>query len=195
MKLADIIKVYDGSDADATRALYARLMELAPRGPIAVKLLQACKASERAKRYRGRAGRGQPRFRDMAYDKKDWAISELCRALVAEPDIVPVWGWGLDPKAVGFEQVLYVEIPGAGQVSFHSSYRKDGQDYAGAWDGAKNAAARRICRWTEAVLDGRELTNEGERRDDVPTRTEGAAAEGAAREPIQPEGRQETLDL
>lgn len=196
MNLADITKVYEGSDADATRALYARLAELAPRGPIAVDLLRVCKASERAKLYAGRrGGRGSPNYRALAYDKKDWAIGELCRSLGAHADDLGIaWGWRLDPKAVNFENVIYVEIPGGGQVSFHTHYRRDGPDYAGDWDGAVGQAARRICRWAEAVLDGRELTNE-EHQDGAPTGTEGAAAQGDAREQVRAEGRQETFDL
>lgn len=189
MTLDDILAIYNGSSGAATRGLYAQLEAFAPRGPIAVKLLQACKASERAKKY-------TRRFAAAAYDKKDWAISELCRALVAEPDVVPSWGWGFDAKAIGFEHVLYIDVPGAGQVSFHTSYRKDGPDYAGGWDGIKAVAARRICRWTEAVLNGREvLTSEGGEHDGVSTRTEGAATEGAPREQAQPEERQEAFDL
>ncbi len=176
MTFDDILKVYEGSSGDATRAMYASLMTFAPRGPIAVKLLQACKASERAKLYR------KGRFRHAAYDKKDWAISELCRALVAEPDVVPSWGWGFDAKAIGFENVLYVDVPGAGQVSFHTSYRKDGHDYVGTWDGIRGAAARRICRWTEAVFDGREVTNEGETDEPRQDRSEGSPATGSGEE-------------
>lgn len=190
MTFDDIQKVYNGSSGAATRGLYARLEEMAPRGLVAMNLLRTCKASERAKVYRGGG------FRAMAYDKKDWAIGELCRALVATEDLDVVWGWGFDAKAIGFEHVLYVDIPGAGQVSFHTSYRRDGPDYAGAWDGIKGAAALRICRWTEAVLDGREVsTSEGGECDGLSTGTEGAAAEGDARGPFQPEGRQEAFDL
>lgn len=189
MTLDDILVIYNGSSGSATRGLYAQLEAFAPRGPIAVKLLQACKASERAKKY-------TRRFASAAYDKKDWALGELCRALVAEPDVISSWGWGFDAKAIGFEHVLYVDVPRAGQISFHTSYRRDGPDYAGAWDGVKAVAARRICRWAEAVLDGREVsTSEGGDHDVVPARTEGVATEGDARGQVQPEGRQEAFDL
>lgn len=190
MNLADVTKVYEGSDGEATRALYERLNQLAPRGPIAVHLMRLSKASGRAKAYRGR-------FVGVAYDKKDWAIGELCRALREDGEAAGVtsWGWGRDEKAVNFENVMYVDVPGGGQVSFHTHHRRDGPDYAGAWDGVVGAGPRRIIRWVEAILDGRELTNEGEQGDGVPTRTEGAAAEGAAGGQAQPEGRQETLDL
>ncbi len=147
MTLDDILAVYRGSSAEATRALYRRLEALAPRGPIAVKLLQACKASERAKTY-------SRRFAAQAYDKKDWAIGELCRALIAEPDVVTSWGWGRDPKAVGFENVIYVDVPGSGQISFHTEHRRDGPDYRAAWDGAVGNGPTRICLWAAMVIAG-----------------------------------------
>lgn len=198
MNLADITKVYQGSDGDATRALYDRLMRFAPRGRIAVQLLRLSKASERAKVYRGRPGRGEPSFRSISYSKKDWAIGELCAALIETGDAAGIasWGWGRDPKAVGFENVIYVDIPGGGQVSFHTHYRRDGPDYAGEWDGVVGQAAARICRWAEAVLDGRELTSEGE-NDGTQDRRQGSAAAGAGEEQAraaQP-GKQEAFDL
>lgn len=187
MTYDEILAVYTGSDGNATIALYENLLNMAPRGPIAMNLMRTCKASERAKVYR----RG--RYRHMAYDKKDWSIGELCRAL-RDADLDIVWGWGLDPKAVGFENVIYIEIPGAGQVSFHTSYRADGPDYAGQWDGIRGAAARRICRWVEAVLDGREVTNEEAKNVDT-TRTEGTAAAGAASVEAKPAEGQAAFDL
>lgn len=197
MTLDDILAVYRASDGDATRALYARLELMAPRGIVAVNLLRTCKASERAKAYgRARGGRGAPNYRAMAYDKKDWAIGELCRALVPLADDLGIaWGWGLDPKAVHFENVIYVEAPGAGQVSFHTHYRRDGPDYAGRWDGVVGDAPRRICRWVEAVLDGRELNNEGE-NDGAQDRRQGSAAAGAGEEQAREvEPKQQALDL
>lgn len=188
MTLADILTVYNGSSGDATKALFARLAGFEPRGTIAINLMRTCKASERAKKYRGGG------YRAMAYDKKDWAISELCRAMVLTPDVIPSWGWGFDVKAIGFEHVLYVDIPGTGQVSFHTSYRKDGPSYSGQWDGVHGVAPHRICRWVEAVLDGREASNEGE-KDVVHTGTEGAGIEGNAREQGGVEEKQEAFNL
>jgi hypothetical protein len=193
MTFDDILAVYAGSDAEATKALYARLLTFAPRGVVAVNLLRTCKASERAKKYRGKPGRGQPTYRQMAYDKKDWSIGELCRALRDAPDVVPSWGWGRDPKAIGFENVLYVDIPGAGQVSFHTEHRRDGADYGGVWNGVRLQAPNRICKWAEAILAGREVTNEGE-QDGIPTRAEGTRSEGDAGGQGGQE-RQEAFDL
>lgn len=169
MTLEQILAVYNGSSGEATRELYARLGAMPPRGPIAMNLMRACKASERAKVY-------SRRFAGAAYDKKDWSIAELCRAMVAGDDAVPCWGWGRDERAINFENVLYINVPGSGQVSFHTALRRDGPDYPGGWDGAKGTAVLRICRWVEAVLDGRDLTTEGERDGSRDDRREAAAA-------------------
>jgi hypothetical protein len=189
----EIMAVYTGSNADATHALYATLSTFQPRGYIAINLIRTCKASERAKKYRGKPGRGGPSYRQMAYDKKDWSIDELCRALVANPDVINSWGWGRDAKAIGFENVLYVDIPGAGQVSFHTEHRRDGPDFSGRWDGARNQAPRRICRWTEAILAGREVETQGE-QDAVHTGTERNAVEGPQGDGA-PEPQQAGLDI
>lgn len=190
-----IMAVYKGSDAEATKALYARLLTFAPRGVVAVNLMRTCKASERAKVYRGGA-RGRGSYRSMAYEKKDWSIGELCCALRDNPDVAQSWGWGFDKKAIGFEHVLYVDLPGVGQVSFHTEHRRDGPDYAGTWDGARGTAPTRICMWVEAVLDGREATNQGEKDVARQDRDQGDAAAGLGKEQAgPPEPVQQALDL
>lgn len=152
MTLEEVAAVYAGSDGDATRALYAALLGRPPRGEIAMNLFRATKRSERAKGYRrGRHARA-------AYGVKDYSIGELCRALAAGAAPLGIaWGWGRDEKAVNFEDVLYVDVPGAGQVSFHCRGRKAGPDYTGQWDGAKGTAADRVVRWAHAVLHGVEV--------------------------------------
>lgn len=89
MTLADIFAIYQASSGEATKALYATLEHRGPAGTIAVNLLRACKASERAKVYRGR------RFKTSAYDKKEWSLGNLCGALEAHArDLRIIWGWG-----------------------------------------------------------------------------------------------------
>jgi hypothetical protein len=107
--LAEVIRIYQGSDGDATRALYTRLEALGIAGEIAVNVFRATKASERAKVYRGGGYRG------MAYDRKQWAMANLCQALAghaAEADIA--WGWGEDPATPAYSHVLYVDLPTRG---------------------------------------------------------------------------------
>jgi hypothetical protein len=147
--LATILRVYQGSDGEATKALYTRLGAFGPAGMVAVNLFRACKASERAKVYRGGGYRG------MAYDKKDWSLGNLCKALAAwtvQPDY-PMqlrWGWGIDARLQErgdpHHHVLYVDLP-TGQVSFHTDRRGAGPDYPGSWDGMPRQSAERICRW------------------------------------------------
>jgi hypothetical protein len=196
----DVHDAFHGSDADATRALYLRLIERGPLGDISVNLLRAMKASQRAKLYRGKPGRGGPSYRAMAYDKKSWALGELCKSLeVLAADLGIRLGWGKDRSVhEGHDDVLYVDLPGAGQVSFHSPYRGAGPDYAGAWDGVRGAGIPRTIRFATAVLATGEPPQPEEQQDvarqDRPEREDAARAAGTA---VQHEGggRQEAFDL
>lgn len=142
----EIERVYHGSDGDATKALYARLDTFGAIGKVALNLFRACKCSERAKGYRRSSHRG------AAYDRKNWSMGLLCEILTAEASGLGIkWGWGVDLKAVNFENVLYVEIP-TGQVSFHCGVRGEGPDYGSPWDGRTGQAPDRICRWVTGIL-------------------------------------------
>jgi hypothetical protein len=145
-RLADVMETYRGSDAERTRALYAELEALGPVGVIATNLFRAQKASARAKAYKGSGYKGE------AYRKKQWSMNNLCDTLNAH-DVGLRWGWGLDPLQVVHRNVLYVDLP-SGQVSFHSEWRSLGPDYAGEWDGCRDASADRIVRWVAQVLEG-----------------------------------------
>jgi hypothetical protein len=64
VNLIDVALVYEGSNGDATRVLYARLEALGPIGAIAVNVFRAHKSSARAKVYRG-GERGRGSYRRM----------------------------------------------------------------------------------------------------------------------------------
>lgn len=150
--LTRVIAVYEGSDGDATKALYTDMEALGPAGHVAVNLFRACKSSERAKVYRG-GQRGRGSFKGMAYDRKQWAMDNLCKVLVQEAAAISLmWGWGTDNKQAFHSDVLYVDLP-TGQVSFHTARRGAGPDYLGQWDGMPGESAGRICRWCAALLD------------------------------------------
>jgi hypothetical protein len=134
--LSEILRVYEGSDGNATLALYDDLKKFGGVGMIAVELFRAQKSSSRAKVYRGGGYRGK------AYDKKQWAMGNLAQALTDHGDIP--WGWKQDSKQEFHNWVLYVNLP-AGQVSFHTGERGIGPDYPCNWDGVKNMSAMRIC--------------------------------------------------
>ena len=53
LQLHRVMQTYQGSDGEATRALYAELQQRGPVGVIAVNLFRAQKNSARAKVYRG----------------------------------------------------------------------------------------------------------------------------------------------
>lgn len=155
LETADVLRTYQGSDGDATKALYARLEAVGSAGVVALNLFRACKASSRAKVYRGGV-RGQGSYRSMAYDRKQWALDNLCKVLAASAaEIEIAWGWGVDTKLQvkgdPHYHVLYVDLP-AGQVSFHNGWRGDGPDYPGQWDGARDQAGWRICAWIARLL-------------------------------------------
>jgi len=177
--LIDILRIYQGSNGDATKALYVELERLGPAGVVAMNLFRACKASERAKVYRGRG------YRDQAYQRKEWSMGLLCAALVANPgallpakvaieaaadvalavlnesetDMPACWGWGIDAhmqeRGDPHHHVLYIDLP-TGQVSFHTGRRADGPDYPGEWDGVRNVQVDRICRWTASLFNQEE---------------------------------------
>jgi hypothetical protein len=143
VNLETVLRTYQGSDGEATKALYARLDEFGPAGVVALNLLRAQKASERAKLYRGGV-RGKGSYRGMAYERKQWAMDNLCAVLGQHGAALDIaWGWGLDAKAVGYEHVLYVELP-TGQASFHTACRGQGPDHGKDWDGIKGQSADRI---------------------------------------------------
>lgn len=148
--LANVLSVYQGSNGDATRALYADLTAIGPVGVVAVNLFRACKCSERAKVYR----RG-PGHKTEAYARKDWSIGQLADALVATP-LLP-WGWQIDERmrtsGDPHHHVVYFDLP-TGQVSFHVGTRHKGPDYAGEWDRAVGTAPDRICRWVTTLFEG-----------------------------------------
>lgn len=147
MNAADIIRVYEGSDGEATKALYVKLEAMGPQGVVAMNLFRACKCSERAKVYRGRG------YRDDAYRRKQWSMDNLCRALLAtSPN---TWGWGTDEakrtEGSPHHHVLYVDTP-AGQISFHTDQRGDGPEYQGKWDNVRNASAGRACSYAASLF-------------------------------------------
>jgi hypothetical protein len=152
MPLLDAATVYHGSDAAQTRRYLATLEALGPNGRLAAALFRACKASARAKQYRGRSANGTgPRYRDLAYARKQEALVAICTLLLAEPTAQPlVWGWAQDAAQPWYAQVLYVELPHRGQVSFHSPVRGPGPAYTGSWDGA-HASLERILQFCDTL--------------------------------------------
>lgn len=142
-----VMTVYRASSAEATKRLYDELLERGPVGELAVNLLRACKKSERAKVYRG------SQYRSASYDGKQWAMNEVCRVLLAHPELSVTWGWGADENQDFHKQVLYVDLP-TGQVSFHTEQRGAGPDYPGKWDEMPGHSAQRACAYAAQVLAG-----------------------------------------
>lgn len=172
-----VAEIYAGSDGAATIGLYARLEAIGPMGVIAVNLFRACKASERAKVYRG--GNAHGRFKAQAYEKKEWSLELLVEGLTrycsfqsncstpgcGYPDGKPCigcgfipdnrivgWGWKEDPGQEFHKWVLYIDLP-TGQVSFHAAKALTCGLYHGEWDG-QHLSAQRIIAFADGVLNG-----------------------------------------
>lgn len=153
-QLAYVMMVYEGSNGEATKALYARLEQYGPAGVIALNLFRASKCSARAKVYRGGVP-GKGSFRGMAYDRKQWSIGNLVKVLAEHSATCGLaWGWGVDNTQPYHRHVLYVELP-SGQVSFHTEHRGEGPDAPQPWDGQRGFSAHRICAWTAQLLERR----------------------------------------
>jgi hypothetical protein len=145
------LAVFKGSDGASTKALYAELETKGPAGVLALNLFRAKKNSDRAKVYRGGIP-GKGSYRRLAYDRKNWAMSNLVSVLTQHAEALGVrWGWKDDPAQAYHRWVLYVDTP-TGQVSFHTAGRLAGPDYAGTWDRAGDVIAIRICSWIEQLL-------------------------------------------
>jgi hypothetical protein len=151
--LANILSIFEGSDARATIALYEDLQALGDTGHIGVELFRAQKASSRAKVYRGGG------FKGKAYDKKQWAMNNLAQSLATHNGFS--WGWKQDPAQEFHNWVLYVDLP-TGQVSFHAATRGEGQIYPGDWDGVKNMSPTRICRFIADLFANSNATSAGQ---------------------------------
>lgn len=138
------LDVYTGSDGEVTKAYYAELEKFDSIGLVALNLFRAQKCSKRAKGYRRRA------HKESAYDRKNWSLEQLCQVLKLRGAELGIgYGWKQDLKTIGFEWVLYVDLP-QGQVSFHSAVRLEGPDYAGDWDKTK-LSAERILAFCDSV--------------------------------------------
>ncbi len=141
-----VLEIFNGSNGDDTKALYARLETLGPVGVVALNLFRAQKCSARAKEYRRRAHKSE------AYDRKNWSMANLCQALLLHAAALNIrWGWKQDPEQEFHNWVLYVDLP-TGQVSFHAAGRGQGPDYPADWDRWPGQSAQRIVSWVSSLL-------------------------------------------
>ena len=142
----DAQKIYNGSDGEATRALYAKLETIGPAGIIGLNLFRAQKCSARAKGYRRNCHRSE------AYGRKEWSLQNLCAVLTKHAEPLGIaWGWKEDPKQAYHCWVLYVVLP-SGQVSFHAAAPIGSQRFTGEWDGL-HESARRVVLYVSFLLD------------------------------------------
>ena len=146
--IGEVANAYYGSHSGKSRSVCARMERAAAVGVVAAELYRAQKASSRAKVYRGKVSDNGPKYRDLAYTRKDDAIRAVTYAL-AEPGHDLTWGWGVDSAQPTYQDVLYIDLP-TGQVSFHAAARYDGPDYPGEWD-RTHASETRIIDFCQSV--------------------------------------------
>jgi hypothetical protein len=147
--------VFAGSDGALTRAYYARLLERGNPGIVAMNLFCAQKCSTRAKKYHGGLP-GKGSYSKMAYERKNFSLQELCKALFEHgPEVGITFGWKKDPSQDFASWVLYVDLPN-GQVSFHCTVRYEGPDYPGDWD-EQRASEIRILAFCDSVFQQSEI--------------------------------------
>lgn len=148
----DIVRIYQGSDGEATRALYRALEQFGPVGGIAV---NAPANVRNAPSCIAAAAATKPRPMIARTGASATSRRALHSAPAAEVASGVVWGWAIDDalraKGDPHHHILYIELS-TGQVSFHTGSRGPGADYAGQWDGARGVAAERICRWVAVVM-------------------------------------------
>jgi len=151
--MISVWRIYCGSDGSVTRQLYKELEVRGAIGIIALNLFRAQKCSSRAKKYHGGIS-GLGSYRDLAYDKKQYSMNQLCVALKENADKLGIkWGWKVDEAQPYHKWVLYCELPnGIGQVSFHTDKRGEGCDFQGDWDGV-HASEERIVKFVDEVLN------------------------------------------
>ena len=101
-------------------------------GQIAFGLFRAQKRSTVAKGYRRRA------HKQKSYDGKHEAMRYLDAVLNLSAALNGiVWGWKEDRAQEFHNQVLYVDLPLHGQVSFHSDRALSSHRYGGSWDSSR----------------------------------------------------------
>ncbi|MCK1577883.1 hypothetical protein [Bradyrhizobium sp. 174] len=146
-----VLAIYEGSNGDATKAMYVELEAMGPIGIIAVNVFRAHKNSSRAKAYKGR------RYKSAAYDTKQWSIDNLVKALNEHAGALGIrWGWKHDPAQPVYAWIFYIDLPKLrGQISFHSGARGDGPDYPGEWDGMKDVGPLRISKFVSDLFGER----------------------------------------
>lgn len=146
------IQAFEAKNASQTVAYQNELLNRGDLGQIAFGLFRAQKRSTRAKTYRRS-------MRQESYAAKSEALKYLDAGLHqwAEDHGIE-WGWRGDPSQTYHNQVLYVQLPGHGQCSFHSERAFSKQRFYGDWDSTR-PVVETVLAYCDAVmeLDPREL--------------------------------------
>jgi hypothetical protein len=131
-----------------TRKAKLQLNRLKDSNPVARALRLALEiedANIQAKKYYGK-------WRNRNYRKKEMLIGELCGVFKEQ-----AWaGYGIQAnKAAHPSHIVYFDIPGCEQISFHFSPKNPHQypAYLGAWDQKPNSTLGKLEEATVALLE------------------------------------------
>lgn len=145
-------EAFDSRDSAVTLRYQNDLILRGKAGQLAFGLFRAQKRSTRAKTYR----RG---LRRNAYEGKHEALKYVDSVLTRNPDLVSGWGWRIDRNQQYHNQVLYVDLIGIGQCSFHDEIAASSQKYAGEWDQSKPSldSILAYCDFVMATVESKPL--------------------------------------
>lgn len=143
-------EVSAASDPVATKALYTRLEACGPAGQVALNLFRAHRCITQAQNCENGYQHSTTISR-KAYERKDWALLLLCRALMNHSlELRIPWGWCCDSRDRRAPWTLRVDLP-QGQVIFRNPRRLTGYDYIGRRDNQEKTEER-IFAFCEEVL-------------------------------------------
>jgi hypothetical protein len=133
MKIANLVQARTQFAGIGTRKAKLALNKLAKTDRYAKALRTALEIEDvnlTAKRYFGGDCNGYT-YAEIAYSKKSEKIEELIELSKSEG-----WVFGVQPSDVkDTTHIIYFEIPGVGQVSWHYSPKEPLPVYSGTWDG------------------------------------------------------------
>jgi hypothetical protein len=140
------------TDPAATRALYARLDSCGPAGQVALNLFRAHRCITQAMNCDPEYRQHTRQISRKAYERKDWALRLLCRALMDHSVELRIpWGWSCDSRDKRAPWSLHIDLP-QGQVVFRNPCRLTGYDYVGRRDNP-DKSEERIIAYCDEVLN------------------------------------------
>lgn len=151
-KVQELINARTEFAGIGTRKAKLALNKLAKTEPYAHALRVALQIEDvnlTAKRYFG-GDCGGYTYAEMNYMKKSECIETLIEISKSQG-----WVFGVQPfDAIQTTHIIYFDIPGVGQVSWHYSPREPLPVYPGQWDGQEGSTLPKLAAAVSALLTG-----------------------------------------